>query len=413
MQTTSRPYPVNQTTIEKPELIETIHSLNTTEDLIEESTEKLTENRKEYNYKIKSGDTLSEIISQLGFVDELKYILALDKKVLREFTTLQSNKLLTLESSDRSLQRLIYHKSKIDRLILDKSENNKFTFSTETLKIDRYHSQASAKIKNSLYLAAKDVGISDKLIANMANILSWDIDFAYDVRENDYFTIVYEEEFLTGDKIDDGDIIALHFYNAGKHYHIFRYIDAKGNKDYYNANGTNIRKAFLRSPLDFAYISSHFNLKRKHPVLHKVRAHKGVDYAAKTGTPIRASGDGKIIWRATKGGYGKTVILKHGNTYTTLYAHMSRYAKSQRKGSFVKQGQIIGYVGTTGMSTGPHLHYEFRVNGVHKNPVKIKFPGAAPLAKSEVKKFNDTKKPLLTKLNLLNKAYLASLKNSE
>ena len=159
-----------------------------------------------------------------------------------------------------------------------------------------------------------------------------------------------------------------------------------------------MRKAFLRTPVDFARISSRFNLKRKHPVLNRIRAHKGTDYAARTGTPIKASGDGKIIWRGTKGGFGRAVIIQHGSNITTLYAHMSKYRKGQRSGSRVKQGDIIGYVGQSGLASGPHLHYEFRLNGVHKNPMRVKFPNAAPIPKKERSAFKTVAATLMTQL---------------
>jgi murein DD-endopeptidase MepM/ murein hydrolase activator NlpD len=170
-----------------------------------------------------------------------------------------------------------------------------------------------------------------------------------------------------------------------------------------------MRKAFIRTPVDFARISSHFNLKRKHPVLHKIRAHKGTDYAASRGTPIKATGDGKVTFAGRKGGYGNVVILQHGQKITTLYAHMHKFARNVKVGKRVKQGQIIGYVGSTGLASGPHLHYEFRVNGVHKNPVRVKLPHAKPVPNSEVELFSLQTKPLLAQLDTLRENFQLAL----
>ena len=326
---------------------------------------------------------------------------------------MRAGKPVTLAVREDSLEQFIYHASPVEQFILSRSGGKApFTFEKQLLAVEKSTAYASATIKNSLYLAAKDTGMSDNLIMEMAAILGWDIDFAYGIRSGDRFTIIYEEEYVDGEKLRDGDITAVHFYNDGKHHHIVSYTDSKNKKGFYSANGKSVRKPFLRNPLEFAYISSHFNPRRRHPILHEVRAHKGVDYAAARGTPVRAAGDGVITLRGRKGGYGKTVVIRHGQTYQTLYAHLSRFASKQRIGSRVKQGQVIGYVGSTGLSTGPHLHYEFRVNGVHKNPVKVKLPDAKPLPATEMKRFREAAEPLLAKLDLLSKAYLASLEGS-
>ena len=173
--------------------------------------------------------------------------------------------------------------------------------------------------------------------------------------------------------------MAAEFTNQAKTFQAVRYTNPAGETEYFSPDGRNMKKTFLRTPVNFTRISSRFNPRRKHPILHTIRAHKGVDYAAPTGTPIKAAGNGKIVHRGTKGGYGKTVIIQHGNKYSTLYAHMNNYRKGQRVGSAVKQGDVIGYVGRTGSATGPHLHYEFHVYGKHKNPLKVTLPKADPL----------------------------------
>jgi len=266
---------------------------------------------------------------------------------------------------------------------------------------------ASSTIDNSLFLAGQRAGLSAAVIMELANIFGWDIDFALDIRTGDQFSVVYEEKYLDGEKIKDGAIIAAEFVNAGESYRAVRYTDSKGDTDYYSQNGRSMRKPFLRTPVDFARISSRFNLKRKHPILNKIRAHKGVDYAASTGTPIKSSGDGKVVHRGNKGGYGRTIIVKHGSRYSTLYAHMHKYARNTQVGKRVKQGQIIGYVGKSGLATGPHLHYEFRVNGVHRNPLTVKLPDASPLPKSEMQRFKTATAEQFARLDLYSSTILA------
>jgi murein DD-endopeptidase MepM/ murein hydrolase activator NlpD len=240
----------------------------------------------------------------------------------------------------------------------------------------------------------------------LAGIFGWDIDFALDIREGDEFRLVYEEQFLDGEKIRNGNILAAEFVNRGHSYRAVRYQAKNGRADYYTPTGQNMRKAFLRSPVDFRRISSRFG-KRHHPVLNRMRMHKGVDYAAARGTPIRATGDGKIIYRGRKGGYGKTVIIRHGSKYSTLYAHMSSYNRKVRHGSRVKQGQIIGYVGATGRATGPHLHYEFRVHGAHRNPLTVKLPSAASIDKKLKSDFLQQTRGLIAQLDGLQRVDVA------
>lgn len=257
---------------------------------------------------------------------------------------------------------------------------------------------ATGTIDSSLFMAAAEAGISDRSIMNLAGIFAWDVDFVLDIREGDAFSLVYEEFWQDGKRVAEGDILAAEFINRGKRYRAVRFKDASGRIDYYTPEGRSVRKAFVRAPLSFSRISSNFDPRRRHPKLNRIRAHKGVDYAAPTGTPIKAAGDGKVIHRGHKGGYGKAVILQHGGNITTLYAHMSRYSKA-RVGSRVRQGDIIGYVGSTGLATGPHLHYEYRRNGVHLNPRTVKLPDAEPIGSAYLAEFKKTASPLLRQLD--------------
>ncbi len=255
-------------------------------------------------------------------------------------------------------------------------------------------------IDASLFLSGQRAGLSDAVIMNLTSIFAWDVDFVLDIREGDTFSVVYNEYWVDGKKIKDGEIVAAEFINQGRTLRAIRF-ELDGRSSYYSDTGRNMRKAFLRTPVNFTRISSRFNLKRKHPVLNRIRAHKGVDYAAPHGTPIKATGDGKIIFAGTKGGYGKTVQLRHGSQYSTLYAHMSRFARGIRSGATVSQGQTIGYVGQSGLATGPHLHYEFHVNGSHRDPLKVKLPSAEAIPPQYVAEFTAVAQPLIAQLDSL------------
>jgi len=273
-----------------------------------------------------------------------------------------------------------------------------FNLVTKTQPLDRRISTAGASIESSLFLAGQRAGLSDSVIMQMAEIFGWDIDFNLEIRAGDRFILIYEELYRKGKKIRDGRILAAEFTNRGQSYRALRYVDASGRLSYYSPKGLSMRKAFLRTPISFARISSRFNPRRKHPVLNRIVAHKGVDYAAPRGTPIKATGDGRVIFAGRKGGYGRTVIVQHSGKFSTLYAHMSRFNKRARKGQRVVQGQILGYVGSTGLATGPNVHYEFRVNGVQKDSLKVKLPKALPIDHQYKADFLAKSKPLIGKI---------------
>ena len=258
------------------------------------------------------------------------------------------------------------------------------------------------EIKDSFYKSAKDVGIPDSIIMDFAYIFGWDIDFIFDVRKGDKFSVIYETEFSEGEKISSGDIVFAEFTNREKKYIAQRFFDDVQGKQYFNENGENVKKAFLRAPLDFAYISSHFNPNRMHPILHKIKAHNGVDYAAKRNTPVKASGDGVISFIGRQSGYGRTVEIKHGGNIKTLYAHLERFNTKLKVGSKVKQGEIIAFVGDSGQATGPHLHFEFWQGEIRSDPVKVKLPSAKPVNNSQRNEFEDLLALNLNKLNEYN-----------
>jgi murein DD-endopeptidase MepM/ murein hydrolase activator NlpD len=258
---------------------------------------------------------------------------------------------------------------------------------------------ASAAIDSSLFQAAETADISDSIALKLANVFAWDIDFVLDIRAGDRFTAVYEQIYQDGKYLHDGEVLAAEFVNAGKVYRAVRYTAENGAVGYYSPDGRPLRKAFLRAPVDFTRVSSGFNAARLHPILNTIRGHMGTDYAAPTGTPVHAAGDGRISFAGIRGGYGKAIVLAHSNSVSTLYGHMSRFAKNLRVGSRVSQGEVIGYVGMTGLATGPHLHYEYLMDGVHKNPQTVRLPGAEPLRTDSLLKFREAAAPLLGSLD--------------
>ena len=247
----------------------------------------------------------------------------------------------------------------------------------------------SGVIKTSFYEAALDADIPDSIIMDFAYILGWDIDFVFDIRQGDSFYVIYETPYSSGEQIQNGDIVAAKFINKGKTYSANRFFTDKNKKEFFDNDGNNMQKAFLRAPLDFAYISSHFNPNRMHPVLHTIRAHNGVDYAAKRGSPVRSTGDGTVQFVGRKNGCGNEIVIKHSNDISTRYCHLEGFASNIRKAKKVNQGDTIGFVGSTGLATGPHLHYEFKIGGKNIDPIKVKLPSAEPISK-EFKSSFDT-----------------------
>ena len=351
--------------------------------------------------EIKPGDNLSLIFARHGFSKkDLHAILNVNAttKALRQIKPGQSIRMKV--DKDGHVLGLIHEIDYLKSLHVEHKDNAFEASIIETQPEYRFGT-ALARINQSLFLDGQATGLSDATIMALTDIFGWDIDFVLDVRKGDQFSVVFEEIIKNGKKIKDGKILAAEFVNRGRKLRAVHYANRDGHSGYYSDTGAAMRKAFLRAPVNFTRISSKFNLKRRHPILNKLRAHKGVDYAAPHGTPIRATANGKVVHVGTKGGYGKTIVIKHGDSYSTLFAHMSRYARGMKKGSRVKQGQTIGYVGKTGLATGPHLHYEFLVNGVHKNPLKVNLPKALPIEKKYIDDFRAKAAPLLAQLDEL------------
>ena len=349
---------------------------------------------------VKSGDTLSAIFKRLSLSSGTLYQIINSSKQAKQLTHIKPGQKLLFTFNDKNkFASLHYDIDRVDTLIISKKSNpDKFTVRVESKEIDVKQQFAAGIITNSLFSSGNKAGLSSAMIMKLAQLFGWDIDFALDIRKGDSFAVLFEEKYIDGKKISNGNILSAEFINRGKTYKAIRYTDASGHTDYYSEKGLSMRKAFLRTPVEFSRISSRFSSGRKHPVLNRIRAHKGVDYAASRGTAIRSVGKGKVIFKGTKGGYGRVIILQHGSKYTTLYAHMKSYNRKIKRGSRVVQGQIIGYVGSSGLATGPHLHYEFRINGVHRNPLTVPLPSASPIAKKYRTDFNNTADTMISQL---------------
>lgn len=369
------------------------------------------------SFTVSRGDTLSVLFSKAGLNNSLLHSILSTNKEAKRFTELKIGQVITfIFDENQSLNALSSQINPLETIFLEKqtdADQESFAFRTEAATTQITEKFAQGTINGALFSATNKAGLPYALALDMANIFEYDIDFAQDLRKGDQFELIYEEKVLDGKAVGTGNILTARFTNRGKTYTAVRYTDKQGNTSYYNADGSSLRKAFIRTPVDFARISSRFSTGRRHPILNTIRAHKGVDYAAPRGTPIKATGDGRVISAGRKGGYGNTVVIKHGQRYKTLYAHMQGFAKGIRSGSTVKQGQIIGYIGTTGLSTGPHLHYEFLANGVHVDPLSQKLPAADPINPAEKQRFTEHSQPLLAKLDLYQDTLLAQNTASE
>lgn len=356
---------------------------------------------------VAEGDSMSLIFERLHLSpQQLHAVLEADKS--KHFLRLlRPKQILSFQIVDNQLKAMQYPLSTTKSFLISHNGDD-FVGQTHEKAVEIRLTHANGEINNSLFQAGQKAGLSDNLIMELANIFGWDVDFALDIRSGDTFSLLFEEQYLDGEKLSDGRILAAEFTNRGESYRAILFTDPDGHSQYYSPDGTSMRKAFLRSPVDFRRISSTFQRERFHPVLGKKRPHRGVDYAAATGTPIKAAGDGKVIFRGSKGGYGNAVILQHGGKYTTLYGHLSKFRSGVDNGSRVKQGQVIGYVGQSGVATGPHLHYEFRVDGEHRNPLTVKFPDASPIPKEYKTVFLQQSQQLLAQLDLFRRVQVAA-----
>lgn len=344
---------------------------------------------------VRNGDSLSVLLNRWGVSSRTLYLLEKSSggKQLRKLIPGETIKAMIAE--DGQLQQLIYAKDALnsEHFVFN---NGGFSHRSISREPELLPTLRRGVIEDSLFLSGQRAQLPDRIIMELANIFGWDIDFIFDIREGDAFALIYEEKYLDGELLGSGNILAAKFVNRGKVYRAVRFEDEVGNAAYYSAEGVSMRKAFLRAPLDVFRISSGFNLRRKHPIHKKIKAHRGVDYAAPTGTPVFAAGDGKVIESGYSSANGNYVFIKHGHTYITKYLHLHK--RSVKTGDTVKQRQVIGSVGSTGYATGPHLHYEFLVNGVHRNPRTVPLPQATPVPVENRLAFTVFAEPLLAQL---------------
>ncbi|MCK4494232.1 MAG: peptidoglycan DD-metalloendopeptidase family protein, partial [Methylococcales bacterium] len=360
------------------------------------------------HHEIQEDESLASILSLYDVDKKTLRKITQANKIGARFTQLKPKTTLTIELDKHyQLKALIYDTDNVNTLVASRNkEQFDVHVESRSLEIDEILTQGT--IETSLAIDGKKAGLSTEIINQLTDkIFAWDIDFSKDLHVGDKFTVIYEETLVEGRRLKTGNILAAEFIIGGKSYSAIRYQNSQGEVTYYSPQGKNVvretRKPFLRNPIKFARVSSGFNLHRRHPISHRIRAHKGVDYAASSGTPIQATGGGKIIFKGRQSGYGRVVIIEHDSQYKSLYAHLSRFNNDYNIGNHIKQGQTLGYVGQSGAATGPHLHYEFLVNGVHENPMTVMLPQTEIQEnKGLLARFQQKSRPYINRLNQAN-----------
>ena len=358
--------------------------------------------------RFQRGDTISALLERLEVDDQQAEKLLRSSAAMRPFRLLRPGTTVQARTAeDGSLLSMWFIGGRDQLISIDRSGEG-FTTSEQPADLTRQIQMKSGDIKSSLFAATDDAGLSDSVAAQIADIFAGDIDFHRDLRRGDKFAVVFEIFNHLGRPVKSGRVLAAEFINQKKSYRAVWFQDAEGHGGYYTPEGKSIRKAFLRSPLEFSRVTSGFSM-RYHPILKEWRAHRGIDYGAPTGTRVKATSNGKVEFLGRRGGYGKLIVLRHAAGVTTVYGHLSRFASGLRRGERVSQGNVIGYVGQTGLATGPHLHYEYRVNNQFRNPLKVAFPAARPVTPEHMAAFRAVTAPLALQLNLLADTNLALL----
>lgn len=349
--------------------------------------------------KTQSGDTLGRIFSQLGLSQQTLQSVLRNNPHAKNLANIKPNQELQFLISNHALEKLIFPLNQT-QFIMVYRENERYLSKINDRAMEVHNQYVTATVNGSLYTTAKRANIPYKLVQQMVDIFNWEIDFAKEIKSGDQFSIMYKGFFIGDNLVSTGEILAVTYNNRGKLHQAIRYVNADGDYDYFTPQGASLKKAFTRYPLKFSHISSSFSLSRKHPVLHYSRPHKGVDLAAPLGTPIRATGAGRIVVISRQNDYGNMIKISHNKTYTSIYGHLLRFQKGLTRGDFVKRGQIIGYVGQSGLATGPHCHYEFHINQQPKNPTTIELPRASPISSHESAHFKANAGSLLANLKL-------------
>lgn len=351
-------------------------------------------------HRIRPGESFFQAMRAMGFGPGTVQSVMDAGQQARSLLDLKPGQVLRANAADGELLALDLEIDPLNKLEVRRDFDG-YSALLHTRPTQTVQTQAAGVINSSLYMSAQQAGLSDRLILELAEMFGWDIDFTQDLQPGDRFAVIYNELTLDGEKVRDGDILAAEFVNKGKILRAVRYTDPDGRVAVYKPDGSSMRKAFSRNPLPVTRITSRFNPNRLHPIFKTVRPHRGVDYGAATGTPARVTGDGQVAFAGRQGGYGNVVIVDHGRGNRTLYAHLSRFAPKMRVGQRVNQGQVIGYVGSTGWATGPHLHYEFQVNGQTKDPLTVALPNAQPLPDAYRRHFQTQTSGWVAKLEAL------------
>lgn len=359
--------------------------------------------------KIQRGDTIATLLERLDVADDDIASFLRSTKNAKGIRQLVPGRTVRAKTNDEGeLIALRYISSSDNMLTVEKERSGAFHSTDQAVPLESRVLMKSGEIRSSLFGATDAANIPDNIAIQLADVFSSDIDFHQDLRKGDRFTVVYEVFYHKGEPIKTGKVLAAEFTNQGKIYKAIYFESSEGGS-YYTPDGKSLRKAFLKSPLEFSRITSGFTNARYHPVLQEWRAHKGVDYGAPIGTRVKATGDGTVEFVGKQGGYGNMVSIKHQGQYSTVYGHLSGFAKGLHKGSKITQGEVIGYVGMTGLATGPHLHYEFKVGGIQRNPLTVALPTSIPLAPHLKADFAKHAKQLQARLELLRNTNLAAL----
>ena len=359
--------------------------------------------------RIQRGDTVAKLLARLETNDPEALRMLNSTRSARSLYQLVPGRAVRAQTTaDGRLLELRYRNG--GNVLTVARTGDGFTVSEEAVELERRVLMKSAEIRSSLFAATDAAGLSDAIATQLADIFSTDVDFHRDLRRGDHFSVLYEVYYDGGEPVRSGRVLAAEFINVGKLYRAVYFQQSEGHGGYYTANGRNIRKAFLRSPLEYSRITSGFSSSRFHPILGEWRAHRGIDYAAPSGTRVKATGDGVVEFAGRDNrGYGNLVVLRHQSKYTTWYGHLSGFAKGLRKGMRIGQSEVIGFVGATGLATAPHLHYEFRINDVHQNPLRVVMPAAPPISPEQKPVFEAEVAPLLQQLQLLRNTHLVRL----
>ena len=359
------------------------------------------------NERVQRGDTVVELLRRLNVEDAAANEYLRGSQAAEPFRKLAVGKTVQAETgADGNLLALRYLSSNGNQVVIEKKTDG---FKTSVLppQSEQRVFMRTGEIKNTLFAATDEADLPEPVANQLAQIFGGDIDFHRDLRKGDKFTVVYEMTYSNGEPVRSGRIQTAEFINRGKAFRVVYFQNDSGQGDYYTPDGKSARKAFLRSPLEFSRVSSGFSLSRLHPVLGKWRAHKGVDYAAPVGAKVKATADGTVTFVGKQGGYGNVVMVDHQGRYTTVYGHMSRFTSGLRRGQHVGQGDIIGYVGMTGLVSGPHLHYEFKINGQQRDPLRVALPDATPISEQQKTSFQEATRSLTERLALLSNVSLA------